>query len=121
MSSTEFLDRISDALSVIDDEVWYGVAAKHSDRDPFNYTVFSRDKTSASANLTSYQEGIMVAVVRENYIPEGMDAKVIDAMTAIPGVKLDASKDIEYRYDVKPGTTNTIEMMVVYFRRGRKR
>ena len=121
MSSTGILDQISEALSAIDDEVWYGVAAKHSARNPFNYTVFSRDKTSPSANLTSYSEGIMVAVVRENYVPEDMDAKVIDAMTAIPGVKLDALKDIEYRYDVKPGTTDTIEMMVVYFRRGRKR
>ena len=121
MSSAGILDQINEALGAIDGEVWYGVAAKHSQRNKFDYTVFSREPTSVSANLTGFSDGYMVAVVRENYVPEGTDVKVIDAMTARPGMKLDASKEIEYRYDVKPGTTDTVEMMIVYFKRGRKR
>ena len=61
-----------------------------------------------------------MSVVRENYVPEGMLERVIDAMRAIPGVKLDAAREVEYVYDVKPGTSRTVEMMIVRFVRGRK-
>ena len=45
---------------------------------------------------------------------------VIEAMAKIPGMKLDRSRDIEYLYTAKPGTRDVVEMMNVYFTKGRK-
>ena len=114
------LDDIQAALESIDDAVYYGVASKVEETDSWNYTVFSRDNTSPKENLTGYSERFLVAVVRENYVPEGMYLDVIEAMAKIPGMKLDRSRDIEYLYTAKPGTRDVVEMMSVYFTKGRK-
>lgn len=116
----ETLDAIDAALRCIDQEVHYGIASKHDPRKPWNYTVFSRSTTSPKDNLTGYTDGYLVAVVRENFVPEIAIDEVVDAMRAIPGMKLDVKRSVEYVYDVKPGTSNAIEMMLVYFVRGRK-
>lgn len=114
------LDDIQAALESIDDAVYYGMASKVEETDPWNYTVFSRDNTSHKENLTGYSERFLVAVVRENYVPEGMYLDVIEAMAKIPGMKVDRSRDIEYLYTAKPGTRDVVEMMNVYFTKGRK-
>lgn len=116
------LNAVLDSLKSIsdDEEVWYGVAAKHDPAKPWNYTVFSRDTTGIAKDLTSRSERYLVAVVREEYVPSELLDKVIDAINKIPGFKLDASHEVEYRYDVKPGTKDSVEMMIVRFVRGRK-
>lgn len=114
------LDDMQAALAKVDGSVYYGVASKVGETDPWNYTVFSRERTSPKDNLTGYSERFMVAVVRENYVPEGMYVDVIDAVTSIPGMKLDRSCDIEYAYTAKPGTRDVVEMMEIRFTKGRK-
>lgn len=119
------LNRILDELKTIgdggsDEEVWYGVAAKHDLSKPWNYTVFSRDTTAISQNITSMSERYLVVVVRDDYVPSDMLGKVIDAMRRIPGFKLDSARDVEFVYDVKPGTTDPVEMMMVRFVKGIK-
>lgn len=116
----ETLDAIDAALRCIDQEVHYGIASKHDPKKPWNYTVFSRSTTKPKDNLTGYTDGYLVAVVRENYVPENALGDVVDAMRTISGMRLDATRSIEYVYDVKPGTSNAVEMMLVYFVRGRK-
>ncbi len=116
----EILDAIDSALRCIDQEVHYGIASKHDPKKPWNYTVFSRSTTNPKDNLTGYTDGYIVAVVRENFVPENALDDVVGIMRTIPGMKLDSKRSIEYVYDVKPGTNNAVEMMLVYFVRGRK-
>ena len=119
--SSETLDLIEEALKAIGDPVFYGVAAKLPKSSPWNYTVFSRSATSSGQNRTGYTDLFEVAVVRESYVPDGVLFDVVDAMEAIPGMRLSRSSSVEYRYDVKPGTSDAVEMMVVRFAKARRR
>ena len=112
MSST--LDLISAALADIDERVYYGTAAKLPKGQPWNYTVFSREPAHRSANKTGITHVYAISVVRENFVPEGMMGEVIDAMESIPGMRM-AGDTIEFDYQVKPGTSDTCEMMTVKF------
>lgn len=118
MEST--LNAIRDALESVDGRVYYGTAADHPKDAPWDYTVFSRESTAAKANLTGYTETFIVSVVRESHVPDGTLDELVAAMASVPGMKLDASRAAEYVYDVKPGTRQTVEMLVARFARGRK-
>ena len=117
MSST--LDLINAALANVDNRVFYGTAAKLPKSQPWNYTVFSREPASRNANKTSITHVYAVSVVRENYVPESMMAEVINAMESIPGMRM-SDDDIEFAYQVKPGTSDTCEMMTIKFCKGVK-
>lgn len=114
------LDAIRDALAGIDERVYYGTASGLEPGAPWDYTVFSRDSIARSDGRTGETCRYIVAVVREEYIPEGMYGKVVDAMESIPGMRL-SKQDAVYTYDVKPGTKQTVEMMVVRFAKAVKR
>lgn len=114
------LDSILAALEKVDESVYYGIASKHDQGKPWNYTVFSRERTTPKDNLTGYTERYLVAVVRENYVPEDEYLGVIEAVSEVPGMKLDTSQGIEYIYAAKPGTGDVVEMMEVHFLKGRK-
>lgn len=105
---------IKAALEKVDERVYYGTAAKLPNGSKWNYTVFSREPASRSANKTSITHVYAVSVVRESYVPEGMMAEVINAMESIPGMRM-ASDDIDFAYQVKPGTSDTCEMMTINF------
>lgn len=110
------LDDIQNALAAVDANVFYGVACGLPEGAPWNYTVFSRDTSTPKDSLTGFSHRYAVAVIREDYVPEGTDVEVIEAMCRIPGMRLDRSRDIEYRYSVKQGSVRTVvEMMVVRF------
>lgn len=117
---TTILDRIKEALEDVeaDGRVFYGTAASLPSGASWDYTVFSRDKTSVTS--TNFSDRYVVAVVREGYVPVGMDGDVIEALEEIPGLRF-ADEDIEYIYDVKPSTNRTIEMMRMVFHKARKR
>lgn len=110
------LDDVKDALASVDANVFYGAACGLPDGAPWNYAVFSRDTSTPKDNLTGFSHRYTVAVIREDYVPEGTDAEVIEAMCRIPGMRLDRSRDIEYRYSVKQGSVRTVvEMMLIRF------
>ncbi|MBQ9785059.1 MAG: hypothetical protein IJW29_06450 [Clostridia bacterium] len=112
MSST--LDLISAALAEVDERVYYGTAAKLPKCQPWNYTVFSREPAYRNASKTGITHVYAVSVVRENFVPEGMMLDVINAMEAIPGMRM-ADDGIDFAYQVKPGTSDTAEMMTINF------
>lgn len=116
------LDLIRNALEKFEDKdrIFYGTASKLPKGSPWDYTVFSRDTASPSDNLTSISDGFIVFVVREAYVPEGTEKLVLDALKDVPGLRLESDRDIEYRYDVKPGTKDTVEGMMMHFRKARK-
>lgn len=119
------LNDVKSALKEIDRFVFYGLAPNRiEDEDgnevhDWNYTVFNRAKLKNSANKTGYTDVFEVHIVREEFIPEGIDLDIIGKLTAIPGVKL-ASDDGVYDYTKKPGTENVVEMLTLTFVRARK-
>ena len=117
----ETLTRIKRALDERYDRVYYGTAVDHPKDAPWNYVVFSRERTSFADDRSGTAEVYIVDVVSEGYVPTGTLEEVVEVVSAIPGLKPLASADAEYDYDVKPNTRSTVEMMTVRFVKGRKR
>lgn len=118
------LDEIKNKLKEVDPVVFYGMA---DDVDEYgnkitdlNYIVFMRKALSVGANRTSYSDRFTVAIIREDYIPEGLDIDVIDKMCEIAGMKL-ASPDCQYNYTQKPSTNKVVEILTIEFVKARKR
>ena len=114
------LDDIRAALEGVDDVVLYGTASTLPKDAPWNYTVFGRRKTRVNDNLASTAQEFDVAVVREGYVPEGLEDAVVAAMRTIPGMNPVKGQSVQYMYDRKPGTNLVVEMMVITFARPRK-
>lgn len=119
------LNDVKKALKEIDPLVFYGVAPSVLLNDDgeevhtWDYTVFNRSKFVNHGNKTSFSDRFEVHIVREEYIPEGVEMEYIDKLTAIPGVKL-ADEDGSYDYTTKPGTDTVVEALTLTFTRGRK-
>lgn len=113
------LSDIKDALEKVDGSVYYGKAGALTDRDLWDYTVFSRATLKATGGRTGYTDEFDVAIVREDFIPEGDIEATIAAMLAIPGMRL-SGDEFTYLYDAKPGTDAVVELLVLRFARARK-
>lgn len=116
------LNDIKEALEKLwpSEPVDYGIATTVTETDMWNYVVFNR-MTIRTSDRQGYTDRINVSVVREDYVPQEDIESVITALNAISGVRLDASKDIEFAYIVKPGSNAVVEMAVLPFLRARKR
>lgn len=114
------LDEIKSKLHEIDDRVFYGMVDDSVNLREWNYTVFMRKSLGVGANRTGYSDRFTVAVVRENFIPEGLDVAVIEKMCEIDGMKL-ASADCQYNYTQKPSTNTVVEILTMEFVKARKR
>lgn len=108
------LDDIKTKLLEIDSEVFYGAVDKSIRETVWNYIVFNRKPTKISTNKTGYSYYFSINIVREDYIPEGLDLIVIEKMKEIPGMKL-AGTDMQYTYIVKPNTNIVVEMLSIDF------
>lgn len=113
------LEDIQAKLTEIDPSTYYGTGISHPRSKPWDYIVFSRDILTRKANKSGYSDVINVSVVREEYIPEGLEEEVIEAMESLPGVRLQEGNH-EYYYSVKPGTQLTVEMVLLKFTHSRK-
>lgn len=107
------LEEIKEKLEEIGPVVYYGKAGKLKEGDLWNYVVFTRDRFSLSENKTSGSLYINVAVVRENYVEEDMEWKLIKLLQDIPGLR--PASDAEYLYTTKPDTQNVIEILSMDF------
>lgn len=116
------LEEIESKLKELDSNVYYGMAdSKAIEKlNGWNYIVFSRKVLSADTTKNSYAEHFTVGIVRENYIPEGLDESVIIKMREIAGMRL-ASPDCQYSYVQKPNTNTVIELLTMEFVKPRKR
>jgi hypothetical protein len=108
------LDDIKNKLLEIDPTVYYGMVDDEMRETVWDYTVFHRKPTKIGANRTGYSYHFSVNVVRENFIPEGLDLEIIAKMLEIPGMRL-AGNDMEYNYIAKPGTNVVVEMLSIDF------
>jgi hypothetical protein len=116
------LEDIETKLKEIDPEVHYGMVTYDEDEaknKDWNYIVFSRKVMRSSDNKKSYSDVFQVAIVRENYIADGLCEQVIDKMCEIAGMRL-ASTDCEYTYVKKPNTQKVVELLTIEFIRARK-
>lgn len=92
-------DKIKEHLKEVEEHVYYG-AGKFRDRKIWDCIVFGRrkrGKTENGANNTRW----FVAIVKEEYIPEGMEDSVIEAMKKA-GLK-QTNQDIQYDYVERAG------------------
>jgi hypothetical protein len=114
------LEEIQQKLEKIDSKVFYGKVDEKEVGNEWNYIVFMRKKLSFDTQKNSFTDRFVVAVIRENFIPEGLENDIIDAMRTIPGVKVSGT-DGDYNYVQKPNTNTVVEILTLEFVRARKR
>ena len=108
------LETIKNKLLEVDPNVFYGMVDNSMRENVWDYIVFNRKITKPKSDRTGYGHYFTVNIVRENFIPEGLDLTVIDKMREIPGMKL-ADTDMEYHYTEKPNTNIVVEMLSIDF------
>lgn len=114
------LDDIKTKLQEIDSKVYYAAVDLSVKETVWDYIVFERSALSVNANKTGYTEEYTVRIIREDFIPEGLEIEVIEKMLEIPGMRL-KSDGGTYEYVQKPNTNIVIEMFSVGFVRPKKR
>ena len=109
------LEEIQKALeSVSDMPVYYGKTFA-SENDKQNYIVFNRRNVSKSGkNNCDFNYYYQVHIIHENYIPEGFEHKIVDAMEAIPGMKLNTDNH-NYQYVLLNSTDTVVELLTLTF------
>lgn len=108
------LNDIKEKLEAIDKNVFYGAVDKRMKETLWNYTVFNRVKLSPNQNKTGYTAEFAVHIIREEYIPEGLEEEVIEALKTIKGVRVDSDGG-SYDYVTKPSTNTVVEMFSINF------
>lgn len=114
------LEDIQQKLEEIDSKVFYGKVDGKAISNDWNYIVFMRKRLSFDAQKKSFSDRFVVAVIRENFIPDGLENDIIDAMCTINGMRV-SSTDGEYNYVQKPNTNTVVEILTLEFVRARKR
>lgn len=114
------LEDIKTKLQEIDSNVFYAAVDKSVNNTVWDYIIFERSTLEVNAGRTSYTEGYTVRIIREEYIPEGLETEVIEKMLTIPGMRL-KSDGGTYDYIQKPNTDIVIEMFTVHFVRSKKK
>lgn len=113
------LDKIRDALQPLG-KTYYGNADPDIN-EPWNYYVFRRVRLrKTGTGNVGYARRYVVAIVKENYIPEGHEFEVIDAICEATGLKV-AEEDITYSYTFKGSTSLVVEVAVIPFVEALKR
>lgn len=107
------LDKIRDALQTFG-KTYYGNADPDIN-EPWNYYVFRRVRLrkTGTANV-GYNRRYVVAIVKENYIPEGHEFEIINAICEATGLKV-AEEDITYSYTFKGSTSLVVEVALIPF------
>lgn len=108
------LNEIKEKLLEIDPNVYYGMVDRAIRESKWDYIVFDRRRIKPSENKLSHSCYYSVHIVRENFVPEGLEKEVIDKMCEIPGMRL-AGSDLSFEYASKPNTNETVEMLSIEF------
>ena len=108
------LTDIQTKLEEVDSKVYYGAVDKNIQKTEWNYIVFDRSRMAVNTNKSGYSYYYRVHIIREDFIPEGLEISVIDKILEINGMRL-ASNDIAYEYVMKPNTNAVVEMATIEF------
>lgn len=112
------LTDIKNKLKEIDSNVFYGMVDSKMKETTWNYIVFNRKTLTSNTNKTSYSEVFSVHIIRENFIPEGLEIDVINKIQEIAGVRL--ASEGTYTYIQKSNTNIVVEMFSIDFVRAKK-
>ena len=114
------LNEIKSKLSEIDPNIFYGMVDDSVKKEPaWDYIVFNRKALKPSPSKTGYIEVYSVHIIREEYIPEGLEIEVINKILEIPGMRMSSDAG-DYNYVMKPNTNIVMEMFSVDFIRVKK-
>lgn len=108
------LNDIKEKLLAIDPNVFYGAVDNSACETVWDYIVFERSRIAINPNKTSYSHHYTVRIIRENFVPVGLERTVIDSLCTIPGMRL-ADADPVFDYTVKPNTNTVVEMLSIDF------
>lgn len=114
------LEDIKNKLLEVDDNVFYGMVDSSMKETLWNYIVFNRSVMSVNENKTGYTDKFTVHIIREDWIPEGLEFEVIDKMLEISGMRISRS-DAVYQYVQKPNTNTVVEMLSIDFVKPKKK
>lgn len=116
------LEDIEAKLQELQYTVFYGLAGDTTpdgkEMTEWNYIVFMRNAISMGTNKRELSDHYTVAVVHEDYIPDGLAESVIAKMQEIPGMRV--SNNIRFAYTSKPNTNTIVEVLTIEFIRARK-
>lgn len=113
------LEDIERVLKEFDPNVYYGMVSESRAETKWDYIVFNRTNIKPSVNKTSSTDYFDVHIIRENYVPEGIDTEIIKKLCALEGVRLGGT-DCTFDYVQKPNTDIVVEMLTIPFMRARK-
>ena len=114
------LSDIEERLKKLDTRVCYGIIDNAVKQSPvWDCIVFGRSNIKYPSNKLSASDYFDVLIIRENYIPDGLDTEIIQTLTALDGVRL-AGDTANFDYIQKPNTDTVIEMLTISFVRARK-
>ena len=113
------LTDIEAKLTEIDQNVYYGIVDESRKDTVWDYIVFNRTGIKHSLNKTSASDRFDVHIIRENYVPDGLEDVVIESLSELPGVRM-SGEDTTFAYVQKPSTNIVVEMMTIHFLRARK-
>lgn len=107
------LNEIRAQLEGLGKKVFYGRV--NSDEDIWDYIVFGRKNYEVTGtNNQDHTEYFFVAIIQEDYIEEGMAEKVINAMSAIKGMRVQPGAH-DYDYLLKGKTNAVVEALNLTF------
>lgn len=113
------LEDIEKVLKEFDPNVYYGIVDNSRKETVWDYIVFNRVRVSHSSNKTADTDYFDVHIIRENFVPDGIDTEIRESLCKLPGVRL-ASADSTFDYAMKPNTNIVVEMLSMSFCRARK-
>lgn len=113
------LDDIKGKLKEIDENVFYGMVDNSMQETVWDYIVFNRSVMRINTNKTGYSDVFTVHIVREEWIPEGLEQDIINKMLEIPGMRM-AGNDAQYTYVPKPNTNVIVEALSIDFLKPKK-
>lgn len=114
------LNQIKEKLAEIDQNVFYGMVDSSMKETVWDYIVFGRKALKHNPTKSGYTEVYSVHIIREDFIPEGLELEVIDKMLEIDGMKVSGDDGI-YTYVQKTNTNVVVEMFSVDFIRAKKK
>lgn len=112
------LDKIREALADFG-KTYYGNADPNI-TDPWNYTVFRRSAISKAPNGQDFVRRYVVAIVRENYIPEGLEFEIVQAIQNATNLRA-SNTEATYSYVYKGNTDLVVEVCTLTFSEPLKR
>ena len=113
LNNSSMLDKIRDTLQGFG-KTYYG-NANPKENEAWDYYVFRRSSLKkAGSSGTDFVRRYTVAIVKEDYIPEGHEFEVIKAVREATRMRL-ADIDITYSYTFKGATDFVVEVAMITF------